>query len=297
MTTLISYVSPDTGSIVVLQFDTVTDEVAAEAARVSDHPVEEGADITDYVRPELSRLSLKLVVGESPTHPVNDVVMEDVDGRGLLSGQVYGQESDVSLTVQSSGVTRSPKSSRMVKSFQVEGGYHPLTIPSVGGGFRLPTDGLSVPTNGFKAPYVRPTAKPSEWTEVAGLQTARFLTFDQPVARREKFFNILWSLCSLGIPVSVETDLRSYERMLVLSVNAPKDGTDSIEFAVELRQLRTAQTQNTFVKRKSTPAAKPAEKRAEAETVEAKALAPRVVEPSESLFSRGLNAYLQSGGG
>jgi len=50
----------------VFVFDAVTDESATDALRLTDHPTEEGSDISDHAIRELTRLSLSGVVSNTP---------------------------------------------------------------------------------------------------------------------------------------------------------------------------------------------------------------------------------------
>lgn len=64
----------DSGQTVSLRFDVVTSENHDSTNIITEHPVEEGADISDHVRPELDRVSIEAYVTNKPlpTNPDAD---------------------------------------------------------------------------------------------------------------------------------------------------------------------------------------------------------------------------------
>jgi hypothetical protein len=252
MSAIVAYISPTTGDYTVLDFDIVSGEEHVVSAKVSEHTVEEGANISDHVRPELARVNLRVVVTDSP--------INSVTAFGISPAPLQGQYMSQSIT---------GRTSRQLTSFNVQGGQPfgvvPNQVPLIGG--------LAVPTNGFPRPATPVNVKPSEWdpnnfVTVSG----RFLAFPTRMERVKAVFANLCFLCLTGVPVEVTSDIRIYPRMLITSISAPRDGTNSIEFSIEMRELRTAKTQKTFVTRK--PAAKPKEKRATPEEAKGKQAAP-----------------------
>lgn len=252
MSALVAYVSPKTGDYTVLDFDIISGEEHAISAKVTEHTVEEGANISDHVRPELARLNLRAVVTDSP--------INSVTAFGVSPAPLNGAFLPLQLT---------GRMSRQLTSFNVQGGepfgVAPNNVPFIGG--------LAVPTNGFVRPATPVTVKPSEWDPNNFVQVSgQFLQFPTRMERVKAVFQNLVFLCQTGVPIEVTTDIRVYPRMLITSISAPRDGTNSIEFTIELRELRTAKTQKTFVTRK--PAAKPKEKRAAPEEAKGKQAAP-----------------------
>lgn len=241
MATILQYVDAASGELRVIDFDIITGEEHNISSTVSEHPVEEGANITDHVRPNLTRVQLKGVASDTPTR---FAYATGVKSDGALLDGVHVQREIAART------------SRQLTGWNIRGGYSPLTIPG-----RVPfVSGLTVPTNGFQAPFVPPEFFPAEWgfenTNVSGY----FLEFATRLKRVEGIFLQLEALCLLGIPCDLTTDVRWYPRMLITSVTAPKDGSTSMEFTIQLQELRTAKTARTTVTRKQ---AKPVEKRAE----------------------------------
>lgn len=266
MSAILAYVSPTTQQFSVLEFDVITGESHEIGATVSEHPVEEGANIADHVRPDLQRLKIKAYVTDTPINQVTQLGI----GPGTLQGQATSTEVP-------------GRTSRQLTQFSIEGGYAPLTLPG-----NVPLVGnISVPTNGFKRPFVPATVHPSEWGYGSNSVNGYFLKFDTKLRRCWGIFNQLEYLCSQGVIIEVSTDLRYYERMLITSVTAPREATSGIEFSIDLQQLRTAKTQKTFVKRR----AKPVEKRAAAQVDQGKKTAPQTV-PDSTTVARILGGQL-----
>jgi hypothetical protein len=88
----------DTADLTIgeLTLDATITEVTDISAEATEHPVEEGANITDHVRPALIRVQLECKVSNTPTHAalVEGASLQDVDlelpGRtGFSGGSVF----------------------------------------------------------------------------------------------------------------------------------------------------------------------------------------------------------------
>jgi hypothetical protein len=234
---IIAYVDPVSNTYYVLDFDIVKAEEHSLSAQVTTHPVQEGANITDHVRPNLRHVSLKIRITDSP---INQVTL------GASPGPLMGSYGPVSIA----GST-----SKLASYASITGGYPPLTVPS-----QVPIlAGLSVPTLGFPRPFVEAKTTGGETITVPVQLSANALK-TPPMDRVKRMWNAWARLCLEGIPVEVNSDLYQYPRMLITSVSAPRDGTNGLEISIDLQELRTARTSKTFVNLK---AAKPKEKRAE----------------------------------
>lgn len=262
MATILAYTDPNSGLFSLVDFDIVTGEEHSISATVSTHAVESGAAITDHVRPSLDKLSLRVRVTDSPLNRVT---------AGTSPGPLLGSYGPMQIV----GST-----SRQDSYANVKGGYAPLTIPS---GIPL-IGGISAPTLGFKRPFVAPEAIPGERSRQFVTLQAQVLKLP-PIQRVRRIFEVLASLCKSGTPVEVTSDVRYYPRLLITSLSAPRDGTNGIEFAMELQELRTAKTQKVFVEAKAQP--KPAEKRAEAEKPQGAQAEPWKLQDKASLFIQG----------
>lgn len=70
----------DSGQLQSIMFDAVTRDAHESSATVTEHPVEEGANISDHVRPDLDRVTLEAVVSNTPVG-IPTTQMEGVEGR------------------------------------------------------------------------------------------------------------------------------------------------------------------------------------------------------------------------
>lgn len=64
-----AYILIDDGS--AIHFDMVRTETVTLGASVTEHPVEQGADIADHIRPELVKVRLEVFVSNAPVEDVN----------------------------------------------------------------------------------------------------------------------------------------------------------------------------------------------------------------------------------
>lgn len=235
MSAILGYVAPQSGAFIALEFDIVSGESHGASASVSDHPVEEGTNISDHVRPDPRTLNLTVRVSDTPINSVYDL------GLTAPSGKV-GSTQRVRLEN-----TRTPTFKR-TSDLQVTGGY--------GLGAMLPSNLITGITG---RGYVEPKVIPAEFKQINTAIDATFFGFDAPLQRRMWVHRHLTALCLLGTPVQVSTEYRYYGSMLITQVTAARDGTRSQTFDIQLREFKTATTQSVTLKAKP----KPAQKRAE----------------------------------
>lgn len=74
-----------------LHFDAVTNEQTELSAKVTEHPVEEGANVSDHIRDELDKITLEVFVSNAPIKDVNGVYGLDLTAVELL--EVEGKEA------------------------------------------------------------------------------------------------------------------------------------------------------------------------------------------------------------
>ena len=71
MTTLF-WQDPDSGETEILAFDAVVSLSPEDSVTITDHPVEQGSNITDHARDEPERLSIEGIVSTVPNVAVDD---------------------------------------------------------------------------------------------------------------------------------------------------------------------------------------------------------------------------------
>lgn len=78
-----------------LEIDATVSEISDVTATATEHPVEEGVNITDHVRPDLLRVQLECIVSNTPTRArVEGAAIRDTDleipGRTIFAGGAVG---------------------------------------------------------------------------------------------------------------------------------------------------------------------------------------------------------------
>lgn len=66
-----------------LHFDAVTNETSELSATVTEHAVEEGADVADHIRDGLDKVTLEVIVTNAPVTDVNNLYGGSFDGKEL----------------------------------------------------------------------------------------------------------------------------------------------------------------------------------------------------------------------
>src|SRR5581483_4542634 len=73
-----------------LHFDAVTNEQTEHTATATEHPVEQGANVSDHVRDQLDRVTLEVVVSNTPVTDVNGLYGGGFDTMDLAAGAALG---------------------------------------------------------------------------------------------------------------------------------------------------------------------------------------------------------------
>lgn len=100
--TTIAYEEID-GSTSSISFDAVVREVHREAAAVTEHAVEDGANVADHVRPELDRLTLEVYVSNTPLRAHGDHMSGATGAIRSVDLSPYGADGGRSTALQWSG--------------------------------------------------------------------------------------------------------------------------------------------------------------------------------------------------
>lgn len=192
------------GQAKTLWFDVVTDEQHHLKASSTDHPVEEGVDITDHIRPEVARVSLSTFVSNSPL--VNKVEVAAFTGKsgkliGAQGGNVNGKELDVPT-------------------------YDPPLAPTPGSVLNALTSAIANLLNGKKE------------------YKAQVLTFDKEFDNVQDVYDALEECRKTSQLVDVVSSTRTYKNMHIEDLNmtrGPDQGTGAT-FTLELKEIRVVST-------------------------------------------------------
>lgn len=226
------------GTTNVIEFDCTLTEKHESSAKATEHPVEEGANVTDHVRPELDTVSLEGVITNTP---LNDVSARFRDSSGRFISPVaplYGARGQLTLV---------GKTSQQTAPGSLRGGFvSPIIVPF------------------FGRPAAQPTFVPGSRQTVRNDVSGTSMHFSPPTDRLREVYEVLQLLCTSGVEVKLVTDLREYPTMLITQLSTPRAPMDAIIFSMTLRQIRFAETSTSKVKL----AKKVAQPRAEKTVVE-----------------------------
>ncbi len=201
----------------IVQFDATLVENHSSSAKATEHPVEEGAALTDHVRPDLDRVSVTGIITNTPT---NDTSISRVAGARVVAGMVGGP-TYLRLAFNTSKQTRAA---------------------SLVGGFISPLN-----INGFGRPAKRAEFVPGTRGTFPADVVGSAMQFPVRKDRPKEVYNVLQFLCSSGIEVKLLTELREYPTMVIEQLRAPVTIEDAIQFSLELKQIRFATTKRTKI--------------------------------------------------
>lgn len=242
------------GTTNVVEFDATLSEKHDSGARATEHPVEEGANTTDHVRPELDVVSLEGIITNTP---LNDASARFLDDSGRLVSRVaplFGAPGPITLQ----GGT-----SQQTAAGSLRGGFvSPVIIPFYG------------------RPAAQPTFVPGARRQVQNNVSGTSMHFSPPTDRVKEVYSVLQFLCTSGVEVKLVTDLREYPTMLITQLSSPRAPMDAMIFSMSLRQVRYAETDVAQVKLTK----KVAEKRAEKTVTQGAKPLVYVLEPHQSQY-------------
>lgn len=226
----------------VVEFDVTTDENHNSRAEVTEHAVQKGPAVSDYVRPAQDTLTLTGLITNTP---INDTTFMRFPGVRVV-GEIRLQPSPHTFV----GYT-----SKQVKQAQLKGGYtSPFLIP----GFGLPSSPPLVDGGRFEQ-------------QIPVTFDVTSLAATSKIDRVKACYDVLRGIVNAGLDVTVVTDLREYESVIITDLSAPKNKPeDSISFTLSFKQVKFTNVTTTKARRAAAKRmAKPADAAPAASGVEA----------------------------
>jgi len=225
MAHLITWQDPVTGAVGAIRLDVVTSETPEDALEITDHPVEQGANVVDHAREQPTRLSIEGRVSTVPNPAI-----------------------DTDTGLQTIEVPLASMRARDQQTIELHPPQPPIT-PSVGGLVRAGIGALkgAVPVKGTFAgepQRVRTNIK------IQGLQQ------NAPRNRVRDVYEALLRVQSSRVFVTVNTRDRDYFNVLIERVAKPRsvENGASAVFQIDFKGVRVAAS-------KTVAAPKPAESR------------------------------------
>jgi len=210
----------DAGLEASILFDATLSEDHVAEAFIPEHPVEEGVNVTDHIRPALDRLSARVHVTNTPIRPPKNQEKEapDYTVEGL-SGILFNFANQELMRVTHNRIVR-----------------RAIAAPGPSLSLRIGFDEVSVRA-GLGAFVVPAVVEPA--TQVFATITRK------PLHRFERVRTIYTALVAhraKGTVFRVITSLKEYDNMVIERVGAPRsveDG-DAITISLDMREVRFA---------------------------------------------------------
>lgn len=224
MATLIYWQDPSTGALATIRLDAVLSESPEDSLAITDHPVEQGANVVDHAREEPTRLSIEGIVSTI----ANPAIDRDT---GL-------QVMELSVPVRRGGGTQ---------TIELHPPQPPIT-PSVTGLVRAGIGALV--GNSITGQFSAETRPGSETIRVQTLQQ------NSPRNRVRDVYDALLAAQSQRLLVTINTRDREFPDMMIERVAKPRsvENGSSSQFQIDFKRIRIASS-------KTVSAPKPAETR------------------------------------
>lgn len=193
------------GATKILWFDVVTEENHHLKAEITEHPVEEGINVTDNVRPEPDVVTLTCFISNAPIKVAREVQTEVKKEGKLIGAQAgtiqFGQKLEVKT-------------------------YDPPLAPTPGSLINALTSAISNLLKGKK-----------EWK-------ANIIKFDKDFDNVQDVYFALKELRDTAQRIEAITSVRSYKDMVVQDVTMPRTsehGTGA-SVTIQLKEIRVVST-------------------------------------------------------
>ena len=215
MTTLF-WQDPDSGETEVLEFDAVISLSPEDAVTITDHPVEQGANVSDHARDEPERLSIEGIVSTVP-----NVALDD----------------DVALSPLDLEVAARPAAGTRTIALDVPS---PPIQPDPNGLLQAGISALGNALSGGPKATVNDTSDTKVVT-----RTARALQQRSPRNRIRDVYDKLLGAKTKHVPITVQTTVRDYFDMQIERIAAPQSASSgqSVAFQLDLRRIRVADSE------------------------------------------------------
>jgi hypothetical protein len=195
---------------------------------VTEHPVEEGVNVADHVRPEQPRLTIEAIVSNIPNPRIDtDLVDEPIELEASVSQDAGTRQ--ITLDVASPPIT-----------------------PSVTGLVRAGVGALGTALFGGPKATVQQDRRFVTKRGSVKVQRQR-----SPRDRRRDVYELLQKAHGRGLVCVVSTAMRDYFDMVLERVSAPRsvDGGKKVTFSIDLKRIRVVSSETVAAPR-------PAEERA-----------------------------------
>lgn len=224
----------------VIEFDATLSETHSSKSEKTSHPVEAGVAISDHVRPSEDRVTLEVIVTNTPLNDMS--VSRFLAPTGRLQSAAPLRMANLPLTL--SGVTVAGEQRLVGKSKQV-------ATPKIKAA-RQPGFGFPMQLRGALNADARdnpPEVTPGRFDKlVPNGVSGSPLQAVTPANRVKLVYEVLQSLVRSGVEVNLVTDLRDYPSMVITSLSTPKTAMDALVFSMELEEIRFSSTKKTEVK-------------------------------------------------
>ena len=251
LTTLL-WTDADSGEGLLLTFDATTSETKDDSTDITDHPVEDGSDVTDNARDSPALLTIEAIVSETPNRQLDDdVSLADVEL--TIHDRESGGTTTFALDIPSPPVQFS-------ESVLIQAGIGALK----GALFGAP-----------KATAIAPTKERTRTLTASAFQQ------DSDRNRARDVYDKLLLLRSQHVTLDlIQTAYRDYTDMMVARVSQPRASGDgrSAKFQIDFKQItiatsqtvaapKPAVTRGNTTQSKGSQGTKPADKAAAHESV------------------------------
>lgn len=210
MATILYWQDEDTGETTVFQFDSLIAETHEDTLTITDHPVEEGVDVSDHAREEPTRLTLEGFISNVPQPSDDDAAFQTV----TLDVPTIGAPGTKTIALD---VAQAPIG--LSVAGLLDAGIGALKGAILGG-----------PKGTFQKPGLRSRSAP----------TATMLQQNSPRDRVRDGYEKLLLPQGKKLFVTAQTRLREHFDMLLERVSAPVTTDDGLgcTFTVDLRRVR-----------------------------------------------------------
>jgi hypothetical protein len=229
MATSIYWTDTDSGEVVTVVFDAITALTPEDTVDITEHPVEEGANVTDHARSQAGRLTIECVVSMVPNIDLDTDIGLEVVHLSPVNVMKPGAPQTVTLDIPSPPI-------QLSESGLLQAGIGALT-GLLSGAPKAKLNGIAIPS--------------------LATQDVKLLQQDSPRNRVRDIYQKLLLVKDQHALITVLTLHRDHFDMMIERIADPRTAADgsSAKFQIDLKEIRTVSSQQVQAPKPSEPRA------------------------------------------
>lgn len=233
----IAWIDPNSGQLLAIEFDCVSEENHEANAEITQHMVEDGAQVSDYVLLPPRKVSFEAIIVPSPLNfSTAEIVIPGLTG-AVGKAKAVGAVTGTTTTKQFYGKH---------KEFPAAG----VSVGGAGATAQRVLDAVGLPSTlpFLELPRAKTTITPKPPIDRADNWSAKVRQFSKPVGERLiACYQALLAVRNARVLVTYNSFLETYPSMAIVQLATKKTSEEALRFSIALEEFRTAATREVEI--------------------------------------------------